>query len=90
MAAATGQQDKLQKEIQELVKDNRMNEEELKYLRETRTELTKEREELVTDLKGHQTQIEEVYKINKELKNKIKRLEHLLYGKNMNGPYKFK
>jgi len=52
--------------------------------------MTKEREELVTDLKGHQTQIEEVYKINKELKNKIKRLEHLLYGKNIKGQYKFK
>ena len=53
-------------------------------LRKTRNELTTEREDLIGDLKGHAAEIENVYHINRELKNKIKRLEGLLYGKNIN------
>ena len=49
----------------------------------TRVELSKEKEDLIVDLQGHQAEIENVYKINKELKNKIKRLENILYGRQM-------
>lgn len=52
-------------------------------LRETRNELTAEREDLIGDLQGHMAEIENVYQINRELKAKIKRLEGVLYGKNM-------
>lgn len=52
-------------------------------LRETRTELTSEREDLINDLQGHMAEIENVYKLNRELKAKIKRLEAVLYGKSM-------
>ena len=52
-------------------------------MRTIRNELTKEREVLIGDLKGHVAEIESVYQINRELKNKIKRLEAVIYGKNM-------
>ena len=44
-------------------------------------DLSKEREDLINDLEGHQSEIESMYKNNKELKNKIKRLENILYGR---------
>lgn len=44
-------------------------------------DLSQEREVLINDLTGHQLEIESMYKINKELKNKIKRLENILYGR---------
>ena len=47
----------------------------------TRNELTAEREDLISDLKGHVAEIENVYQINRELKAKIKRLEAVIYGK---------
>ena len=48
-----------------------------------RIELTNEREQLVGDIKGHRVEIESVYRLNKEFRAKIKRLESLLYGKNI-------
>ena len=54
---------------------------ELEYLRRARMDLSKEREDLINDLEGHQSEIESMYKNNKELKNKIKRLENILYGR---------
>jgi septal ring factor EnvC (AmiA/AmiB activator) len=54
---------------------------ELDYLRKTRIELTQEREDLINDLIGHQAEIENMYKTNRDLKNKIKRLEAILYGR---------
>ena len=45
--------------------------------------MTAEREDLIGDLKGHVAEIENVYQINRELKAKIKRLEAVLYGKNI-------
>ncbi len=48
-----------------------------------RNELTGEREDLIGDLKGHVAEIENVYRINRELKAKISRLEAMLYGKNI-------
>ena len=54
---------------------------ELEYLRRARMDLSQEREVLINDLTGHQAEIENMYKINKELKNKIKRLENILYGR---------
>lgn len=49
--------------------------------------MTSEREDLIADLKGHVVEIENVYHVNKELKGKIKRLEALLYGKNITKRY---
>ena len=77
------EQEDLVKEFDRLVEKNTHTNEELNFLREMRVELTKENEEMVGDLKGHQTEIESVYKQNKELKHKIKRLEQMLYGRNM-------
>ena len=54
---------------------------ELEYLRRARMDLSQEREVLINDLTGHQAESENMYKINKELKNKIKRLENILYGR---------
>ena len=50
--------------------------------------MAQEREDLIGDLKGHVAEIESVYKINNQLKAKIKRLEAVLYGKNMAKPGK--
>ena len=48
-----------------------------------RNELTSEREDLIGDLQGHVAEIENVYRINRELKQKISRLEAMLYGRNI-------
>ena len=58
-----------------------------KQLKMTRNELTAEREDLIGDLKGHVAEIENIYQINRELKAKIKRLEAVLYGKNITKRY---
>lgn len=54
-------------------------------LKTARNELTTEREDLIGDLQGHIAEIENVYQLNRELKAKIKRLEAVLYGKNLKG-----
>ena len=79
----TKEADTIKKEFMQLSKMSHDNDQELQYLRKLRIELSKEREDLVNDLQGHQVEIENVYKINRELKAKIKRLEHVLYGKNI-------
>jgi len=43
--------------------------------------MTKERESLINDLLGHQSEIESMYKNNKVLKNRVKKLEAMLYGR---------
>ena len=70
-------------DLQRVDEENTWAQTELKNLRNIRNELTKEREDLIGDLKGHVAEIESVYSINRELKNKIKRLEAVIYGKNM-------
>ena len=77
------QSEVLQSDFQQLSKLNNDAEEELKHLRQVRIELTNEREQLVGDIKGHRVEIESVYRLNKEFRAKIKRLESLLYGKNI-------
>ena len=58
---------------------------ELQMLKKARSELMTEREDMLGDLKGHMAEIENVYQLNRELKAKIKRLEAVLYGKNLKG-----
>ena len=60
---------------------------EVKYLRQARQEITRDKEDLVSDIRGHKQEIESVYKANKDLKNKVKRLESLLYGRHMKAKY---
>ena len=63
--------------------ENNWAQSEISNSRKSRNEMAQEREDLIGDLKGHVAEIESVYQINRELKNKIKRLEGLLYGKKM-------
>jgi hypothetical protein len=42
-----------------------------------------ERDNLIKDLKEHQHEMENIYTYNKSLKNKIKRMEQMLYGRNI-------
>lgn len=85
MSAKSTDLDRLRKEFNELSKVNSEAVSELKSLRNLRKDFMSEREDLLSDLQGHQAEIENVYQINRELKAKIKRLESLLYGKNING-----
>ena len=54
---------------------------ELEFLRKVRVDLSNKIEELIRDLQGHQVEIETMYKNNKALRFKIKKLEGLLYGR---------
>ena len=56
---------------------------ELEYLRTTRLTMVYERDNLIKDLKEHQHEMENIYTYNKSLKNKIKRMEQMLYGRNI-------
>ena len=58
-------------------------ESELGYLRGARKDVTKERDDLIGDLKGHQDELENLYAYNKTLKHKIRRMEQMLYGRNI-------
>lgn len=60
-----------------------LKEAELKYLRDARKDTAKERDNLLGDLQGHQAEMESMYQHNKSLKNKIKRMEQMLYGRNI-------
>ena len=74
---------KLKEELGQISAENQWAQAELQNSRKVRNEMAQEREDLLGDLKGHVAEIESVYQINRELKAKIKRLEGLLYGKNM-------
>lgn len=67
----------------EAASQQNMMESELVYLRGARKDVTKERDDLVGDLKGHQEELENQYAYNKTLKHKIRRMEQMLYGRNI-------
>jgi len=85
LVRVTQEKDGLLVEFNKISFENSEGKAELKRLRTTRNELTTEREDLIGDLKGHMAEIENVYQLNRELKSKIKRLEAVLYGKNIGG-----
>ena len=72
---------RMQDALNRVTEENNWAQSEISNSRKTRNEMAQEREDLLGDLKGHVAEIESVYQINRELKNKIKRLEGLLYGK---------
>ena len=76
---------RLEDELNRVAEENSWAQGELRCQKKARNEMAQEREDLLGDLKGHVSEIESVYQVNKELKAKIKRLEGLLYGKNING-----
>ena len=80
---AIDEKGRLYQEFQKVSEMNNAAQNELHQLRKVRNELTAEREDLIGDLQGHVSEIENVYQINRELKAKIKRLEQVIYGKNM-------
>lgn len=69
--------------LSEAANQQNMMESELVYLRGARKDVTKERDDLVGDLKGHQEELENQYAYNKTLKHKIRRMEQMLYGRNI-------
>ena len=67
--------------INELEGSAKCSESEVAYLRQSRNDMAIEREDLLADLHGYQQEVESMYKTNKVLRGKIRRLEETLYGR---------
>ena len=67
--------------VADLEASRKVTAEEITYLRQVREDLMKERDELMSDVKGYQQEIESAFKQIKSVKSKNRKLEEILYGR---------
>jgi hypothetical protein len=58
--------------LEDLTNSWKCADEELKYLRQSKAEVVKEKDDLLRDLHAYKGELESLYKANRELKKKMK------------------